>query len=65
MSQRRLKRQLNLAQIVTLGTAGTIGAQIFVLTGHAAGIAGPASVLALLAGGLLSYSVARPANPTP
>ena len=41
-----------------LGTAGTIGAQIFVLTGYAAGIAGPATVVALLLGGLLSYSVA-------
>jgi amino acid transporter len=58
MSQRHLKRQLNLAQVVMLATAGTIGAQIFVLTGHAAGIAGPATVLALIVGGLLSYSVA-------
>lgn len=41
-----------------LGTAGAIGAQIFVLTGHAAGMAGPAFVLALLVGGLLSYSIA-------
>lgn len=58
MPQRRLKRQLALAQIAVLGMAGTIDAQIFVLTGHAAGIAGPATLLALLAGGLLSYSVA-------
>ena len=58
MSKRRLKRQLNLAHVVMLGTAGTIAAEIFVLTGHAAGIAGPAAVLALLIGGLLSYSVA-------
>lgn len=41
-----------------LGTAGAIGAEIFVLTGHAAGKAGPAFVLALLIGGLLSYSIA-------
>ena len=58
MSKRRLKRQLNLLQVVMLGTAGTIAAEIFVLTGHAAGIAGPAAVLALLIAGLLSYSVA-------
>ena len=58
MSKRKLKRQLNLGQVVMLGTAGTIGAQIFVLTGHAAGMVGPAAVLALLIGGLLSYSVA-------
>ena len=58
MSKRKLKRQLNLAQVVMLGTAGTIAAEIFVLTGHAAGMAGPAAVLALLIGGLLSYAVA-------
>jgi len=58
VSERKLKRQLKLGQVVMLGTAGTIGAQIFVLTGHAAGMVGPAAVLALLIGGLLSYSVA-------
>lgn len=58
MGKRRLKRQLNLVQVVMLGTAGTIGAQIFVLTGHAAGMAGPAAVLAFLVGGLLTYSIA-------
>ena len=58
MDKRKLKRQLKLAQVVMLGTAGAIGAQIFVLTGHAAGMAGPALVLALLVGGLLSYSIA-------
>lgn len=41
-----------------LGTAGAIGGEIFVLTGHAAGMAGPAFLLALLIGGLLSYSIA-------
>jgi amino acid transporter/nucleotide-binding universal stress UspA family protein len=58
MSKRKLKRQLGLAQIVMLGTAGTIGAQIFVLTGEAAAITGPATVLALLIGGLMTYSIA-------
>ena len=58
MGERRLKRQLNLLQIVMLGTAGTIAAGIFVLTGYAAGMVGPAVVLALLVIGLLSYSVA-------
>ena len=58
MNQRKLKRQLSLAQVVMLGTAGAIGAQIFLLTGHAAGISGPAFILALLIGGLLSYSIA-------
>ena len=41
-----------------LGTAGTIAAEIFVLTGHAAGLAGPATVVALLLAGLLSYTIA-------
>jgi len=41
-----------------LGTAGTIGAEIFVLTGHAAGIAGPDAVLALVIGGILTLSIA-------
>ncbi len=58
MNKRKLKRQLKLAQVVMLGTAGAIGAEIFVLTGHAAGMAGPAFILALLIGGLLSYSIA-------
>ncbi|MFW5943294.1 MAG: amino acid permease [Chloroflexota bacterium] len=58
MSRRKLKRQLGLGQVVMLGTAGAIGAEIFVLTGHGVGIAGPAFVLALLIGGLLSYSIA-------
>jgi len=58
MSKRRLKRQLSLIHVVMLGTAGTLAAEIFVLTGHAAGMAGPATVLALLIGGLVSYSVA-------
>lgn len=58
MRGRRLKRQLNLLQVVMLGTVGTIGAEIFVLTGYAAGLVGPATVLVLIIGGLLSYSVA-------
>ncbi|MBN2393198.1 MAG: amino acid permease [Anaerolineae bacterium] len=58
MSKRKLRRQLTLTPVIMLGTAGTIAAEIFVLTGHAAGMAGPATVLALLIGGLLSYSVA-------
>ena len=41
-----------------LGTAGTIAAEIFVLTGHAAGIAGPDAVLAVIIGGVLSLSIA-------
>ena len=58
MSKRTLKRQLSLFQVIMLGTAGTIAAEIFVLTGHAARISGPASILAIVIGGLLSFSIA-------
>lgn len=58
MDKKTLKRQLSLFQAIMLGTAGTIAAEIFVLTGHAASISGPASVLAVIIGGLLSYSIA-------
>ncbi|NLG27923.1 MAG: amino acid permease [Chloroflexi bacterium] len=58
MSKRKLRRQLGLWQVVMLGTAGTIAAEIFVLTGHAAGLSGPATVLALAVIGLLCLTIA-------
>jgi len=58
MSKRKLKRQLNLGQVVMIGASGTLAAEIFVLTGHVAGIIGPAAIVAFLVGGLLSYSIA-------
>ncbi len=58
MGKRKLKRQLGLLQVIMLGTAGTISTEIFVLTGHAVGMVGPAAVLAVLIGGLLTYSIA-------
>ena len=58
LSKRTLKRQLSLFQVIMLGTAGTLGSGIFVLTGHAADVSGPASILAILVGGLLSFSIA-------
>ncbi len=58
MTKRKLKRQLNLGQVIMLGAAGTIAAEIFVLTGHAAGIAGPEAVLAMIIGGFLTLSIA-------
>lgn len=58
MAKRKLKRQLSLLQVIMLGTAGTIAAEIFVLTGYAAGIAGPDAVLAIIIGGVLSLSIA-------
>ena len=53
-----LKRQLNLFQVIMLGSAGAIGSGIFVLTGLAVQISGPAAFLAILLGGLLSFSIA-------
>ncbi len=58
MTKRKLRRQMKLIHVIMLGTAGTIAAEIFVLTGHAAGIAGPEAVLAIIIGGLLSLSIA-------
>jgi amino acid transporter/nucleotide-binding universal stress UspA family protein len=58
MAKRTLKRQLSLSQVIMLGTAGTLGSGIFILTGHAAGVAGPATILAILIAGLLSFSIA-------
>lgn len=58
MAKRTLKRQLNLLQVTMLGTAGTLGSGIFVLTGVAAGVAGSATVLAIIIAGILSFSIA-------
>ena len=58
MPKRTLKRQFSLIQTIMLGTAGTLGMEIFVLTGHAASIAGPAAVLAVILGGILSFAIA-------
>jgi basic amino acid/polyamine antiporter, APA family len=58
MNKRTLKKQLNLFQTIMIGTAGAIGSQMFVLTGFAAEIAGPATLLAILVGGFLSFSIA-------
>ena len=58
MPKRTLKRQLSLLQAIMLGTAGAIGSGIFILTGYAAAVAGPAAVLAVILGGILSFSIA-------
>lgn len=58
MNKRTLKRQLNLFQTILLGTAGTLGSGIFVLTGLAAETAGSATFIAILVGGVLSLSIA-------
>lgn len=57
MAKRTLKRQLTLPQVIMLGTAGTLGSGVFVLTGVAAGIAGSATVIAVFLAGILSISI--------
>ncbi len=41
-----------------LGTAGTLGSGVFILTGHAAAVAGPAAIWAVVVAGILSFSIA-------
>jgi amino acid transporter len=54
MAQKQLVRTLGLPQILMLGIGGTMGAGVFVLTGHAAGMVGPAVILVFLLAGLQS-----------
>lgn len=49
-----LSRSLNLFTITMIGVGGMIGAGIFVLTGIAAGVAGPALILAFFLNGLIT-----------
>jgi amino acid transporter/nucleotide-binding universal stress UspA family protein len=49
-----LSRDLDLFTITMIGVGGMIGAGIFALTGIAAGVAGPALVLAFLLNGILT-----------
>lgn len=49
-----LSRNLNLFTITMIGIGGMIGAGIFVLTGIAAGIAGPALILAFVLNGIVT-----------
>ncbi len=51
---KQLVRTLGLPQILMLGIGGTMGAGVFVLTGHAAGLVGPAVILVFLLAGLQS-----------
>ncbi len=53
-----LSRDLGLFTITMIGVGGMIGAGIFVLTGIAAGVAGPALVLAFLLNGLVTVLTA-------
>jgi len=58
MAKKQLVRTLGLPQILMLGIGGTMGAGVFVLTGHAAGMVGPALILAFLVAGLLEFFTA-------
>jgi APA family basic amino acid/polyamine antiporter len=57
-NKKQLVRTMSLAQILMLGIGGTMGAGVFVLTGHAAGMVGPALILAFLIAGLLEFFTA-------
>jgi amino acid transporter/nucleotide-binding universal stress UspA family protein len=54
MTNKQLVRTLGLTQILMLGIGGTMGAGVFVLTGHAAGMVGPAVILVFLLAALQS-----------
>jgi len=54
MAKKELVRTLGLTEIIMLGIGGTMGAGVFVLTGHAAGMVGPAVILVFLLAALQS-----------
>lgn len=54
----RLSREMRLIDITMIGVGAMIGAGIFVLTGIAAGVAGPALILAFLLNGLVALLTA-------
>ncbi len=58
MRRTRLSRNLSLFSATMIGVGAMIGAGIFVLTGIAAGIAGPAFLLAFLLNGLVALFTA-------
>ncbi len=53
-----LSRSLNLFSITMIGVGGMIGAGIFVLTGTAAGVAGPALILTFILNGIVTLFTA-------
>jgi amino acid transporter len=54
MANKELVRTLGLTEILMLGIGGTMGAGVFVLTGHAAGLVGPAVILVFFLAALQS-----------
>ncbi len=57
-SEVRLSREMRLVDITMIGVGAMIGAGIFVLTGIAAGVAGPALILVFLLNGLVTMFAA-------
>jgi amino acid transporter/nucleotide-binding universal stress UspA family protein len=57
-SEVRLSREMRLVDITMIGVGAMIGAGIFVLTGIAAGVAGPALILVFLLNGLVTLFAA-------
>ena len=57
-TQPGLKRSLSLFAVIALEINGVIGQGIFLLPGKAAGLLGPASLVALIIGGVLSFLIA-------
>ncbi len=54
----RLAREMTLFQVTMIGVGAMIGAGIFVLTGIAAGVAGPGLILAFSLNGLIAFLTA-------
>lgn len=54
----RLSREMRLLDITIIGVGAMIGAGIFVLTGIAAGVAGPALIVAFLLNGVVALLTA-------
>jgi amino acid transporter len=57
-SEVRLSREMRLLDATMIGVGAMIGAGIFVLTGIAAGVAGPALILAFALNGAISLLTA-------
>ncbi|MDH5715780.1 MAG: amino acid permease, partial [Candidatus Aminicenantes bacterium] len=56
--QEKLSRELGVFSVTMIGVGGMIGAGIFVLTGMAAGAAGPALTLAFILNGVVTIFTA-------
>lgn len=54
----RLAREMSLFSVTMIGVGAMIGAGIFVLTGIAAGVAGPALILVFLLNGIVTLFTA-------